>query len=38
MSQKLVCTYGAYNLIIIAALPTCGLVYVQLEALHLLST
>ncbi len=36
MSQMLVCVYDAYNVIIIAALPTCGLVYVHLKpAVHL---
>ena len=38
MSQKLVAKYDAYNVIIIAALLVCDLVYVQLEALLLLYT
>ena len=36
MSQKLVCVYDAYTVIIIAALPISGLVYVQVESLLLL--
>ncbi len=38
MSQKLVGKYDAYNVIIIAALPTCGLVYGRLKPLLLLDT